>query len=98
MKIVIDDKIPYIREAVASLGCDAVYMKGAAIGPEDVRDADALVVRTRTSCDEHLLKGSRVRFVATATIGFDHIDADYLRRAGISWMSCPGCNAASVAQ
>ena len=98
MKIVIDDKIPYIREAIASLGCDAVYMKGAAIGPEDVRDADALVVRTRTRCDEHLLKGSRVRFVATATIGFDHIDADYLRRTGISWMSCPGCNAASVAQ
>ena len=98
MKIVIDDKIPYIREAISSLTDDAVYLKGAAIRPEDVRDADALIVRTRTRCDEHLLKGSGVRFVATATIGFDHIDAVYMQRAGIEWMSCPGCNAASVAQ
>lgn len=98
MKIVIDDKIPYIREAISRLTGDAVYLKGTAIGPEDVREADALIVRTRTRCDERLLKGSSVRFVATATIGFDHIDADYLRRAGIEWMSCPGCNAGSVAQ
>ena len=48
MKIVIDDKIPYIREAISSLTDDAVYLKGAAIRPEDVRDADALIVRTRT--------------------------------------------------
>lgn len=98
MRIVIDDKIPYIREAISSLTDNAVYLKGAAIRPEDVRDADALIVRTRTRCDEHLLKGSGVRFVATATIGFDHIDAGYMQRAGIEWMSCPGCNAASVAQ
>lgn len=98
MRIVIDDKIPYIREAISRLTDDAVYIKGAEIAPEDVRDADALIVRTRTKCDERLLGGSRVRFVATATIGFDHIDADYMRRAGISWMSCPGCNAGSVAQ
>ena len=98
MKIVIDDKIPYIREAMARLTADAVYLKGSEIGPADVGDADALVVRTRTRCDERLLRGSSVKFIATATIGFDHIDAGYLRRAGIEWMSCPGCNAASVAQ
>jgi erythronate-4-phosphate dehydrogenase len=44
------------------------------------------------------LKGSRVQFVATATIGFDHIDTDYLRQAGIAWTNCSGCNAGSVAQ
>ena len=98
MKIIIDDKIPYIREAMAALGADAVYKKGSEIGPADVRDADALIVRTRTRCDEALLGGSSVSFVATATIGFDHIDAGYMRRAGIEWMSCPGCNASSVAQ
>lgn len=64
----------------------------------DVRDADALIVRTRTRCDEKLLSGSKVSFVATATIGFDHIDTEYLQRAGIEWMNCPGCNSASVAQ
>ncbi len=98
MKIVIDDKIPYIRESIGMITDNAVYKKGSAIGPDDVRDADALIVRTRTRCDEALLRGSSVKFIATATIGFDHIDADYLRRAGIEWMSCPGCNAASVAQ
>ncbi len=98
MKIVIDDKIPYIREAVEALGVQAVYLPGAEISPEDVSDADALIVRTRTRCDESLLKGSKVSFVGTATIGFDHIDVDYLERAGIRWTNCPGCNAASVAQ
>lgn len=98
MKIVIDDKIPYIRDAISRITDDAVYLKGSEIGPGDVRDADALIVRTRTRCDEKLLSDSRVRFVATATIGFDHIDAAYMERAGIEWMSCPGCNSASVAQ
>lgn len=98
MKIVVDDKIPYIREALSQMADEVVCLAGTRISAADVRDADALVVRTRTRCDEALLSGSRVSFVATATIGFDHIDADYLSRAGIEWMSCPGCNAASVAQ
>ncbi len=98
IKLVIDDKIPYIREAIAKITPRAVYKRGADITADDVRDADALIVRTRTSCDERLLAGSRVRFVATATIGFDHIDTGYLARAGIGWANCPGCNAASVAQ
>jgi erythronate-4-phosphate dehydrogenase len=55
-------------------------------------------VRTRTRCDAHLLAGSRVRFVATATIGYDHIDTQYLKQMGIAWTNCPGCNASSVAQ
>ena len=98
MKIVVDDKIPYIREALEQLADVVVYKKGSDIGPADVSDADALIVRTRTRCDERLLGGSRVRFVATATIGYDHLATDYLERAGIEWMNCPGCNASSVAQ
>lgn len=98
MKAVIDDKIPYIREAIERMGIFAVYKRGADITADDVRDADALVVRTRTRCDERLLGGSAVRFIATATIGYDHLDTAYLRKAGIAWTNCPGCNAASVAQ
>lgn len=97
MRIIIDDKIPFIREAAAQLG-EAVYLSGSAISAEDVREADALIVRTRTRCDEDLLQGSRVQMVATATIGYDHIDTAYLQRAGIAWTNCPGCNADSVAQ
>ena len=52
MKIVVDDKIPYIREKLALLADEVVYLPGAAITADDVRDADALIVRTRTRCDE----------------------------------------------
>lgn len=97
LRIVIDDKIPYIRGEAEKLG-ETVYLPGAEIAAADVRDADALIVRTRTRCDRALLEGSRVKFVATATIGFDHLDTDYLQSAGIGWENCPGCNAGSVAQ
>lgn len=98
MKIIVDDKIPYIRGRVEWLADQVVYLPGNAITPEDVRDADALIVRTRTRCDRRLLEGSRVRFIVTATIGYDHLDTAYLDEAGITWTNCPGCNAGSVAQ
>jgi len=98
MKIVCDDKIPYIRETLALLADEVVYLKGSSITAYDVRDADALIVRTRTRCDEGLLAESRVQFVATATIGYDHLDTEWLEQAGIEWTNCPGCNSGSVAQ
>ncbi len=97
MRIVIDDKIPFIRGEAERLG-ETIYLPGAAIKPKDVKDADVLIVRTRTRCDRNLLEGSRVQFIATATIGFDHLDTDFLDAAGIRWTNCPGCNATSVAQ
>lgn len=97
MKLVVDSKIPFVRGVAEQLG-EVVYLDGAAIGPADVADADALVIRTRTRCDRELLEGSRVQFIATATIGFDHLDAAWLAQAGIRWTNCPGCNAPSVAQ
>lgn len=97
MKLVIDSKIPFIRGFAELLG-ETVYLPGADITSADVRDADVMIIRTRTHCNRQLLEGSTVKFVATATIGYDHIDTDYLREAGISWTNCPGCNAASVAQ
>jgi erythronate-4-phosphate dehydrogenase len=98
MKIVIDNKIPYMREAVQSITDDVTYLEGKEFTPDVVRDADALILRTRTRCNRELLEGSRVKFIATATIGFDHIDADYCREAGIEWANAPGCNAGSVEQ
>ena len=98
MKAVADDKIPFLRPALEQLVDEVVYLPGEDIGPADVQDADILLVRTRTRCDRRLLQGSRVRFIATATIGFDHLDPAYLQEAGITWTNCPGCNATSVAQ
>ena len=98
MKIVVDDKIPYIRETICQLADEVVFLGGAAISADDVKDADVLVVRTRTRCNQQLLKGSKVQLVVTATIGYDHIDTRWLNAAGIRWTNCPGCNSGSVAQ
>ena len=98
MKIVVDDKIPYIRETICQLADEVVFLSGAAITAADVKDADVLVVRTRTHCNQQLLEGSKVQLVVTATIGYDHIDTQWLDKAGIRWTNCPGCNSGSVAQ
>lgn len=98
MKVVVDDKIPYIKEYISQLADQVVFLPGASITPTDVKDADALIIRTRTRCDSTLLANSRVRFIATATIGFDHIDTEYCRQNHIAWVNSPGCNAGSVAQ
>jgi erythronate-4-phosphate dehydrogenase len=97
MKIIIDDKIPYIHGAFEPVA-EVVYLAGAKTTPEVVRDADAIVTRTRTICNEKLLAGSSVKFIATATIGYDHIDTDYCDAAGIRWTNAPGCNSKSVEQ
>jgi erythronate-4-phosphate dehydrogenase len=62
------------------------------------KQADGLIIRTRTRCDADLLEGSKVKFIATATIGFDHIDTIYCKKNNISWHHAPGCNSASVRQ
>ena len=98
MKIVCDDKIPYIEAALHELADEVVMKPGKDITPDDVRDAHILVVRTRTRCDERLLGGSRVFLVVTATIGYDHLDTHWLETHAIAWANCPGCNAGSVGQ
>lgn len=98
MKVIVDNKIPYIKESIDKIADEVVFLPGNEFTPTVVRDADALIIRTRTSCNRNLLEGSNVRFIATATIGYDHIDTEYCRQAGITWTNAPGCNSASVAQ
>ncbi len=97
MKIVIDSAIPYLRGVLEPFA-EVRYIGGSAITAADVSDADALVIRTRTRCTAALLDDSRVQFIATATIGFDHIDLDYCRRRGIEVATAEGCNARGVLQ
>lgn len=98
MKIVCDDKIPFIQGPLRELADELLVLPGKDIGPADVADADILIVRTRTRCDATLLHNSRVRLVVTATIGYDHLDTQWLEKNGIEWANCPGCNATSVGQ
>jgi len=98
VKIVCDAHIPFLLEAVQKEWpqVEIFPLKPEEIDASAVRDADVLVVRTRTKINEALLAGSKVKLVCTATIGFDHIDASYCEAHNIRWMSCPGCNAQAV--
>ena len=95
MRVVIDSGIPFLQGVLEPFA-QVAYLSPEMITADAVRDADALFIRTRTRIDKELLSGSRVRFVATATIGYDHIDAAYCQAAGVRWVSCPGCNAQAV--
>ncbi len=97
MQIIADDKILYIKGVLEEYAT-VVYKSGSSINSEDVKEADALLVRTRTNCDKQLLENSKVKFVATATIGKDHLDTEWLEKNGIEWINAPGCNSGSVMQ
>jgi erythronate-4-phosphate dehydrogenase len=97
IKIIADDKIPFL-EGVLEPYAEIKYMPGKKIDREILKNADALLIRTRTKCTKNLLKDTRVRFIGTATIGFDHIDTQYCDDNGIIWTNAPGCNSSSVQQ
>ena len=97
MKILVDKDIPFIK-GVFEPYADVLYLSGKEFEPANVKDADALVIRTRTKCNAGLLEGSAVKFIATATIGMDHIDLEYCCRAGIAVANAAGCNAGGVMQ
>jgi len=97
MKIVADKHIPFL-EGVFEPYADVVYIDGRSITHEDLIDADALIIRTRTRCDADLLDGTPVKIIATATIGTDHIDLDYCKEKGIEVHNAEGCNAGGVMQ
>ena len=96
-KIIADHKIPFLQGALEDKA-DIIYLPGADIDAHAVMDADALIIRTRTHCNEALLKNSSVKFIATATIGYDHIDTSWCEQHGIAWTNAPGCNSSSVEQ
>lgn len=96
MKIVADENIPELEAIFSNPTFRFTRLSGRHINAEDVRDADALIVRSVTSVNRALLEGSSVRFVGTCTIGTDHMDTAYLDEAGIQWANAPGCNANSV--
>lgn len=97
LKIVIEKNIPFIRGVLDGMA-EVTYLSPSEITRDALMDADALITRTRTRCDEALLHGTRCRFIASATIGLDHVDLDYCRKAGITVANAPGCNAPAVAQ
>lgn len=97
LHIVADDKIPFLKGVLEPFGF-VEYFPGKEINRQVLKNADALITRTRTKVNKELLEGTMVKFVATATIGTDHLDIDWLTKNGIKWVNAPGCNSGSVMQ
>ena len=95
MRILVDENVPYGREAFGTLG-EVITAHGRAVCRDMLADADALVVRSITKVNAGLLDGTPVRFVGTCTIGEDHVDKEWLAANGVAFSSAPGCNANSV--
>lgn len=97
MKIIIDENIALAEETFGKFG-EVISMHGRAISNSDLRDADALIVRSITNVNENLLQNTNVQFVGSATIGIDHVDVDYLKHNNIYFTDAKGCNAFAVAE
>ena len=97
MRVIIDSAIPYIK-GVLEPYAEVIYATAAEITPSSVKECDAMIIRTRTKCNKELLEGSSVKFIATATIGTDHIDIPYCLSKRIIIASAGGCNARGVLQ
>ncbi len=97
MKIAADDKIPFLR-GIPETFAEVKYIPAKDFTHNNIKDASILLIRTPNKCTRELLEGTNVKFIASTTIGFDHIDIVYCKEAGIKWVNCPGCNAVSVSQ
>ncbi len=95
--IIADDKIPFLK-GIFEPYADVVYLPGNQITKNTLTNADAIIIRSVTQCNASLLNGTPVKFIATATIGDDHIDKVYCEANGIFWVSSNGCNASAVEQ
>lgn len=97
MKIVADQNIPNIIDAFYHFG-EIALVDGRDISRQDIRDAEALIVRSVTKVNRDLLENSKVQFVGSATIGMDHVDQGYLTERNIRFSNAPGCNATSASE
>ncbi len=97
IKIIADNKIPFLQSVLEPYA-SVTYLPGAITDADAVKDANALITRTRTKCNTTTLANSKVKMIATATIGFDHIDTEYCKNNHIEWTNAPGCNSGSVKQ
>lgn len=97
IRILADSNIPFIRELIEPVA-SVSYLPADMFTRKRLSGYDAIIIRTRTRCDESLLKDTSVRFIGTATIGTDHIDTEWCADNGIMVANAPGCNAGAVMQ
>jgi len=102
MKILISDSVSesvlQLLKSVASF--NVVYLAGKQDGvKKEIRDADALIVRSATKVTSELINGApQLRAIGRAGVGVDNVDLDAATQRGIVVMNTPGGNATSVAE
>lgn len=97
MEIIADDKLPLLPQLFAE-DYQLTQLPSQAITPDTVKTADILLCRSVTKVNAELLADSKVKFIASATSGDDHIDKTWLAQNNIAWCAAAGCNAVSVAE
>lgn len=97
MKILVDENMPYAEQLFRQLG-EVKAVSGRPLPINELDDSDALMVRSITKVNKSLLSGKPVKFVGTATAGFDHVDLAWLKQQQIGFSSAPGCNAIAVVE
>lgn len=95
MKFVIDTEIPFIKGVFEPYG-EVLYCGGPEITSECIKDADALIIKGHTLCNEELLKGSAVKMIATTLVSLSHIDTAYCDHNGIYVQNAKGTTAGAV--
>jgi erythronate-4-phosphate dehydrogenase len=94
-----DTNIPFLHEALSGK-VDLRVVQKSEINHDNLikHSVEALFIRSTIKVYRELLEGTKVRFIATATSGIDHLDTNYLNKSSIAYFSAPGSNANSVAE
>jgi D-3-phosphoglycerate dehydrogenase len=102
MKIVIADQLPISAGNLLRAEGWTVDEKVDRTKDElnhDLADADALIVRSRTTVDADLIKAAeKLRVVGRAGTGVDNIDVEAATARGVLVLNAPGANSVSVAE
>ncbi len=98
MKTVCAKSVLRGEQAFETIG-SVVVVPDDKIDCKSIEDAEMLITRSKTRIGSELLKSkNKLRFIGTATAGYDHIDTELLDDRRIAWSAAPGCNATSVAE
>ncbi|OTG72234.1 erythronate-4-phosphate dehydrogenase [Acinetobacter sp. ANC 4218] len=97
MKIVADENLAFTEYFFADFG-EIQQAAGRTLTHANVKDAEALLVRSVTQVNAELVQDTKLKFVGSATIGTDHLDIAALEQCNIAWSNAAGCNAQAVAE
>jgi D-3-phosphoglycerate dehydrogenase / 2-oxoglutarate reductase len=102
MKIVIAEKVS--RKAIELLKSEAEWQivetePGRDKLVPELRDADALIIRSAVQVDAALLEAAlRLQVIGRAGIGVDNVDIEAATKKGVMVMNTPGASSVSVAE